>query len=1090
MVPTDSSSVFQRLIFQTASSPTFAPPPLDGSLTIPEIYEYHLEYNGDHPLFLYDFNDEAVTVQWKQAVHAIRRAARIIHREVQPPPCMPNKTDKAPVIAILAVIDQLSYFALIAGIIRAGFTAFPISPRNSDVGINNLLQKTGAKYMFISRDSAMQGMAAAALEIPGVDGVQLLEIPTFDALYGVKVLEEPVFLPPVVKQNIDSTVMILHSSGSTSFPKPILISHRNLLQWGSQPYYGEMDLCGRILSNHALPFFHAMGVVSLSWATMAGLTLSNFAPSQPPVVSTPDRLFKSAIATKSKLILCVPSFLEEWSMDPSKVMALSEFDAVLFGGAPIQKIVGDDLVAKGVKLYPFYGATETGGTSKFLPKQPPAEGWEYFMLSPHVDPVFLEQQDKDDVFRLVFRKCGSHSPATTNTRISDVDSYDTNDLLIRHPANPNLWMIYGRSDDQIMHSTGEKTNPVPMETIINRHPCVANCLIFGRGRFQAGLLVEPVEPFETSDLEYLADFRNLIWPSVEEANRLAPSHSRIFKEMILVATPSKPFQYTPKGTPRRHVILDSYEEEIDTIYQAIEESSQTDIPIPTHFDEHTSLEFVRKAVENVLTSRLLSDDDDFFQNGCDSLQATWIRNTILHALRQLTKISVESIPINFVYLNPSIRRLGAYLAQISNPLTDNKSAFNDTGVTVSQMNELVDRYSVSFKQHQPSPSHVVDPCHDIVLLTGSTGGLGSYILEALVRDINVVRIYALNRPPTGGTNTREKQSAALENRSIDHSVLDSPKVVFIDGDTSHHNLDLSAVHYEELRTQVTCIIHNAWRVDFNVAISSMEPLIAGTRRLIDLALSSPRSKPPRFLFTSSIGVVRNWKDGPVPEAPILDAKFALGSGYPESKWVAERILTIAAEQTSLRPVIVRIGQMSGGRNGSWNPVEWVPSIIQSGKLVNCLPKASGFVSWIPVHSAAAALVEMRNSQERFLHLTHPRPVPWLTIFGPISRILGLPLVDYTVWLTSLKSLGSLDPRSAQFPPALRLLDFFQSADHPLPLAETEALGFPRLSMKSALSVAPSLGATNLPPLGEVDVKLWLQYWKPNAINKVTTPLVF
>ncbi|KAG5341463.1 hypothetical protein C0989_010220 [Termitomyces sp. Mn162] len=253
MVPTDSSSVFQRLISQTASSPTFAPPPLDGSLTIPEIYEYHLEYNGDHPLFLYDFNDEAVTVQWKQAVHAIRRAARIIHREVQPPPCMPNKTDKAPVIAILAVIGRrfqvLSVFT--SGIIRAGFTAFPISPRNSDVGINNLLQKTGAKYMFISRDSAMQGMAAAALEIPGVDGVQLLEIPTFDALYGVKVLEEPVFLPPVVKQNIDSTVMILHSSAQQS-----------------------SSLCS-------------------------------------------DKLF---------------------------------------GGAPIQKIVGDDLVAKGVKLYPFYGA--------------------------------------------------------------------------------------------------------------------------------------------------------------------------------------------------------------------------------------------------------------------------------------------------------------------------------------------------------------------------------------------------------------------------------------------------------------------------------------------------------------------------------------------------------------------------------------------------------------------------------------------------------------------------------------------------------------------------------------------------------------
>ena len=49
----------------------------------------------------------------------------------------------------------------------------------------------------------------------------------------------------------------------------------------------------------------------------------------------------------------------------------------------------------------------------------------------------------------------------------------------------------------------------------------------------------------------------------------------------------------------------------------------------------------------------------------------------------------------------------------------------------------------------------------------------------------------------------------------------------------------------------------AWRVDFNIAISSMEPLIAGTRRLIDLALASPNQSPPHFVFASSLGAVRS-----------------------------------------------------------------------------------------------------------------------------------------------------------------------------------------------------------------------------------------
>ena len=34
--------------------------------------------------------------------------------------------------------------------------------------------------------------------------------------------------------------------------------------------------------------------------------------------------------------------------------------------------------------------------------------------------------------------------------------YATGDLLMSHPDVPGLWKIFGRVDDQIMHSNGEK----------------------------------------------------------------------------------------------------------------------------------------------------------------------------------------------------------------------------------------------------------------------------------------------------------------------------------------------------------------------------------------------------------------------------------------------------------------------------------------------------------------------------------------------------------------------------------------------------------------------------------------------------------
>ncbi len=44
----------------------------------------------------------------------------------------------------------------------------------------------------------------------------------------------------------------------------------------------------------------------------------------------------------------------------------------------------------------------------------------------------------------------------TNTKIGDSNAYATKDLFIPHPTKSNLWKIYGRTDDQIMLSTGEK----------------------------------------------------------------------------------------------------------------------------------------------------------------------------------------------------------------------------------------------------------------------------------------------------------------------------------------------------------------------------------------------------------------------------------------------------------------------------------------------------------------------------------------------------------------------------------------------------------------------------------------------------------
>lgn len=89
--------------------------------------------------------------------------------------------------------------------------------------------------------------------------------------------------------------------------------------------------------------------------------------------------------------------------------------------------------------------------------------------------------------------------------------------------------------------------------------------------------------------------------------------------MILVVSPSKPFDYTSKSTARRQTIINNYEPEIEALYQSVAETSQVDVELPAAWNMEQTLPFVRKLVHQVLgsASSSLGDDDDLFQHGSD-----------------------------------------------------------------------------------------------------------------------------------------------------------------------------------------------------------------------------------------------------------------------------------------------------------------------------------------------------------------------------------------------------------------------------------------------------------------------------------------
>ncbi|PIL34373.1 hypothetical protein GSI_03148 [Ganoderma sinense ZZ0214-1] len=1043
--------------------------------TLSQLYDWNAKENPNYPLFLYHDPTTAKVefITYSTANEAINRSARYLTHSVGREPTAPTGL---PVIAILANTDTITYFCTVVGAFRAGFCAFLISTRNASPAVVDMVKRTGATHLIVSPDLPMSELANEAVKLLAADGVNIkrLAMPSFADLFPEVLDEESLYekaveLPTTYDVKASSTIM--HSSGSSGHPKPIGWTQRQMISIGSEPLKCNMGLMGSIMGGHGTPMFHGLGSFMYSGAPTNGFVVAAFKPSSPPTVPTPDAVWQGISKTGSDFSWSVPSFIEEWSRDPEKVLYMKRMRGVIFGGAALNDQVGNALAAQGISLYTIYGMTEVGLVNTFA-RPNPGMDWAYWSVTASLKGAF--RPTGDGTYEVVILSPPELPLPVTNTKVGDQDAYATSDLVAPHPTQPGLWKIVGRADEQIILSNGEKTNPVPLEKMINEDPHVRSSIMFGRGRFQNGLLIEPAVDFaiDPSDLKKVEEYRNKIWRTIERVNEYAPQHSRIFKEMILVTNPDKPFPFNAKALPRRGFILKEYNDEIEALYKEVESSAQSEFVPPVVWDEASTLAFVRTIVHSTLR-RTLADDADIFRNGGDSLQSTYIRNTLLRAIRETNKAAAKRLPMNLVFGAPTISALASLVHSVVN------SSEGTEERTPQDLWRYVERYSADLPTR---PANLVERApgqKDVVVITGTTGGFGCDALEHLLRDETIERVYAFNRK---GTDALERQRKQFVARGLDGALLDSPKFRMVEAILHEPGFGIDAGLLAEIRTSATHIMLNAWKVDFMMSIASFEQDIQGVRNFVDLALSSPYTKAPTVMLVSSVGVFMNCKIAPpVPEIPLDDPSSPFGAGYGESKWVTEHVLQNVTERRGVHTVVMRLGQVTGDKTGYWNEREWFPSLVKSALFQKCLPEHDGKVTWFPAYEAAKAFTEMRHSPEPIVHLVHPRPVSWQSLLEPIAKELNVPLVPYTQWLSALES--SVEHGSAQevevmrLNPALRLLPFYKVQSKAM-TPDREAMGLVFISTDKAVQVSESLA--RMPQLDGERARMWVAAWRKSG----------
>lgn len=161
------------------------------------------------------------------------------------------------------------------------------------------------------------------------------------------------------------------------------------------------------------------------------------------------------------------------------------------------------------------------------------------------------------------------------------------------------------------------------------------------------------------------------------------------------------------------------------------------------------------------------------------------------------KNTATHIPPNVVFENPTIQLLSARIAALVNDGGSGQTQ-NFDEQHKQAINAMIEKLSVGLNGPidgvLPS-SQAIEPA--VVLLTGTTGGLGSFLLSELLKSPAVQRVFAFNRPSSTKSIT-ERQKSAFKDRRLPIELLDSNKLVYVEADAALAKCGLSNFRYEEV----------------------------------------------------------------------------------------------------------------------------------------------------------------------------------------------------------------------------------------------------------------------------------------------------
>lgn len=360
--------------------------------------------------------------------------------------------------------------------------------------------------------------------------------------------------------------------------------------------------------------------------------------------------------------------------------------------------------------------------------------------------------------------------------------------------------------------------------------------------------------------------------------------------------------------------------------------------------------------------------------------------------------------------------------------------------------------------------HVTESTH--VFLTGSTGFLGAFLLHELLQQTQA-QIYCLVR----AANVEEGRARIQKSLHVYSlcSQLTSTRIVPVIGDLARPLLGMSSDQFQQLARQIDAIYHNGALVNFLYPYSTLKPAnVQGTREILRLA-SQVRPKQVHYISTLSVfPVVDNSAMKIIREEDRPEPSPYLLGGYTQSKWVAERLMTIAGSR-GLPVSIYRPGLISGhSQTGLSNQKDFLWWLFQACIHLGQAPNLDLVVDMAPVDFVSRAIIYLSQQEKTIgktfhigtaekVHVSQIRE--WVCSYG-----YQIQQVPYRSWRATLLRLAE-DFQLDAWAPFLHLIR----------AVEADQVIVPRFEYQNTLSGLAGSSIT-CPPAGPELWGIYLAYF--------------